>query len=146
GPDAQDLLDAIHLSRTGDIVSVAGLTKYDLDRPSRAELRIAAPSELPLTVDGTYSYVEISGMAAPVKVRTTNARVLVLRTSASVNVEAGEFGIIDFAGDRGDVRLNAATEINLKFTAQTFDGALQATAKQAIRIILPDGFKTPFEV
>lgn len=146
GANAQDLLDAIQLSRRGDTLSVAGPEKYDQERPSQAELRISAPRELPVTVDGTYSSVKVKDIAAPVTIRTTNARVLILRTSGRVNAEANEYGVIDFAGDRGEVRLSAASEINLKFTAQAFDGTLSATAKQDVRVILPDGFSTPFQV
>lgn len=145
GPDAQPILDSIRLARTGDVLSLAGSEKYDPDRPSRAELHITAPEELPVTVDGTYSYVEVRGINAPVKVRTSNARVRILRTSGKVDADATGMGIIDFVGSQGDVRLNADTELNLKLVAPVFDGNLSGTANQAIRVVLPDDFNTPFE-
>src|SRR5215467_11095839 len=145
GPDAQSILDSIRLARTGNTLSLAGPEKYDPDRPSRAELYITAPKELPVTVDGSYSYVEVRGINAPVKVRTSNARVKILQTAGKVDADATGMGIIDFVGSQGDVRLNADTELNLKLAAPVFDGSLSGTANQAIRVVLPDNFSTPFE-
>lgn len=145
GPDAQPILDSIRLARTGNTLSVAGPEKYDPDRPSRAELSINAPEELPVTVNGTYSYVEVRGINAPVNVRTSNARVRILRTSGKVDANATGMGIIDFAANQGDVRLNADTELNLKLTAPVFNGSLSGSATQAVRVVLPDDFNTPFE-
>ena len=143
-PDAQQVLDGIRLSRSGDTLTLTA-PSYDPERPSRSELRIAAPRDLPLSVDGSFSAVEIMDMAAPVKVRTTHARIKIMRTSGSVDAEADEFGVIDFAGERGEVRLNSANEINLKLTATKFNGSLHALAGEPVRVILPDAFSTPFE-
>jgi hypothetical protein len=145
GADASQVLDRIRLSRNGDTLTLAA-PSYDSERPSRAELQIAAPKDLPLTADAAYAAIDLTGMTAPVKIRTTHARIKIMNTSGSVDAESAEFGVVDFAGERGQVQLRSATEINLKLTATSFDGRLQASAKQSVRIILPDGFSTPFEV
>jgi len=91
--------------------------------------------------------MEIFGIDAPVRVSTTHPRIKLLELTGEVQATAC-VGVIDFAGDRGRVQLNADGEIgtiNLKFAAPRFEGALDAKAEVAIRILFPPRYESPFE-
>jgi len=98
-------------------------------------------------VNGSYSYAELFGIDAPVRVSTTHARIKLIEVVGDVQATA-QVGVIDFAGDRGRIKLSAdgeIGEINLKFTAARFDGTLDAAADVAIRVLLPSACESPFE-
>jgi hypothetical protein len=96
-------------------------------------------------LNGDYAAMRVIGVDAPVHLSTTHARITLLDTTADVDARA-ESGIIDFSGDRGHVCLAADWEINLNFASQQFDGSLDAKAAQPIRVLLPSGFASAFEV
>jgi hypothetical protein len=100
---------------------------------------------MPITVNGDYAAIRVIGVDGPVHLSTAHARITLVDTTGDVEAIA-ESGIIDFSGDRGHVRLYADWEINLNFTAQHFDGSLDAIAAQPIRVLLPPGFASAFEV
>jgi hypothetical protein len=52
---------------------------------------------------------------------------------------------VDFAGSSGRVTLSAEAEINLKITATEFDGTVLAWAQRSVRMLVPEGFNTPFK-
>ena len=52
---------------------------------------------------------------------------------------------MDFAGSCGRITLSAEAEINLKITAPEFDGAVLAWAQRSVRMLVPEGFRTPFK-
>jgi hypothetical protein len=54
-------------------------------------------------------------------------------------------GIVDFGGARGNAILNATSEVELKFTATRFQGTLSASAERPVRVLVPQGFQTPFQ-
>jgi len=142
--DAEALLKEIKLAHDEQILSLS-MPKFVQERPSTAFVQVQAPRETPITVNGDYAAMRVIGVDAPVHLSTTHARITLLDTTGDVDARA-ESGIIDFSGDRGHVRLYADWEINLNFTAQHFDGSLDAKAAQPIRVLLPSGFATAFEV
>jgi len=144
--DARVSLDKIALNHTGRLLEVR-TPQYSRERPVNAWLRIEASRRRAVTVKGTYSYMEVFGIDAPVHISTTHARIKLLDVSGEVEA-ASSVGIIDFAGDRGQIQLQAdgeIGEINLKPTAARFRGTLDASAEVAIRVLLPPGFESPFE-
>jgi hypothetical protein len=91
--------------------------------------------------------MEILGIDRPDHVSTTHARIKLLAVTGEVQATA-HVGIIDFAGDRGRLELNAdgeIGEINLKLTGPRFEGTLDAKADVAVRVLLPPEWESPFE-
>lgn len=144
--DARRSLEKITLTRSSQLLNVR-TPQYSRERPTKAWLHVQAARHRAVTLNGSYSYTEIFGIDAPVRVSTTHARVKLLQVTGEVQATA-RVGVIDFAGDRGRVQLNAdgeIGEINLKLTAARFEGTLDAKAEVAIRILLPPACETPFE-
>jgi hypothetical protein len=144
--DARRTLEKITLTRAGQLLEVR-TPQYSLERPLNAWLHVEAARHRAVTVNGSYSYTEIFGIDAPVRVSTTHARIKLLEVTGEVQATAC-VGVIDFAGDRGRVQLNADGEIgtiNLKLTATRFEGTLDTKAEVAIRILLPPAYESPFE-
>ena len=142
--EAGALLEEIRLTRDDKVLSLS-MPKFVQERPSTAFIQVQAPQETPITVNGEYAAMRVIGMNAPVHLSTTHARISLLDTTGNVDARA-ESGIIDFSGERGQVRLDADWEINLNFTARHFEGSLDARAAQPIRVLLPSGFASAFEV
>ena len=142
--DAKALLEEIKLTRDDKLLSLS-MPKFVQERPSTAFIQVQAPRETPITVKGDYAAMRVIGVDAPLHLSTTHARITLLDTTGDVDARA-ESGIIDFSGDRGHIRLYADWEINLNFTAQHFEGSLDAKAEQPIRVLLPSGFASAFEV
>lgn len=142
--DAAALLEEIKLTRHDKVLSLS-MPKFVQERPSTAFIEVQAPRETPITVNGEYAAMRVIGLDAPVHLSTTHARITLLDTTGNVDARA-ESGIIDFSGERGHVHLDADWEINLNFTARQFDGSLDARAAQPIRVLLPSGFASAFEV
>lgn len=144
--EARQLLEHVTLARTNELLKIRK-PEYSRDHPTDAWLRIAAPRHRAITVNGNYSYTEIFGMDASVRIVTTHARVKLVGVAGDVTATA-HLGVIDFAGDSGRIRLNADGEIgniNLKLIAPRFDGTLEATAEVAIRVLLSPAFQSSFE-
>ena len=139
--EAAEGLQRITLSRMGGVVSVAGI-EFRKERPAHGTLVVNAPAHAPIIVNGSYSSVSVYDMRGPVRVSTTHARVTVLGTKGQVDATGA---VVDFAGDRGQVRLSADAEINLKMTATRFDGTLEAWAQRPVRLLLPPGFASSIQ-
>ncbi len=142
--EANRLLEQIKLTAEGNTLTLVTPQGSAQSRPS-AHLRVQAPADVPVTINGTYAALAVRGINAPVKLTTTHARITVLDTTGDVEATASEFGIVDFSGSRGHVRLQAATEININIPVQHFDGTLEAVAERPVRVLLPPGFASPFE-
>jgi hypothetical protein len=142
--DAQRLLGEIKLARKGESFEVAA-PGYSWERPSEAYVNIQAPQDAPVTINGTYAAIEVSGMSAPVRVSTTHARIQVLGTTGDVEAVAMPAGMIVFSGNGGRVRLKAEFEVNLRISEQQFEGTLEATAQKHVSLLLPPVFLSPFE-
>jgi len=141
--DAQALMKKIKLTRDGKMFALS-MPQYEPDKSSLAFAQLQAPPETLITVNGEYSAIRVIGMDAAIKLSTTHARITLLDTTGDVRANA-ESGVIDFSGQRGSVHLEADWDINLNFTAQHFDGSLDAMAAQPIRVLLPRGFESAFE-
>jgi hypothetical protein len=142
--DAKALLGEVKLTRVGKTLLLS-TPKYVQERPSTTFVQVQAPQETPITVNGEYAAMRVIGMHAAVKLSTTHARITLIDTTGDVDAKAAEFGVIDFSGDRGHVHLESASEINLNFTGQKFDGSLDAKAAGPVRVLLPPGFASGFE-
>ena len=131
------------------LFSVAGAT-VSLGRPdglegfdARSELLIEAPHDAGVVIHGSYAAVEVHDLAGPVRIAATHARATILKTTGQVDAIAG---VVDFAGSRGRITLSAEAEINLKITAPEFEGTMLAWAQRSVRLLVPEGFNTPFKV
>ena len=144
--NARRSLEEITLARTSQWLKVRA-PQYLRDRPAQAWLDVQAPRHRAVTVNGSYSYTELFGIDAVVRLSTTHARMKLIEVAGNVQARA-HVGIIDFSGDRGRIELRAdgeIGEINLKFTTTCFDGTLDAEAEVAIRVLLPPAWESPFE-
>jgi hypothetical protein len=129
------------LSVAGNTVALSRLDGFDgLD--ARSELLVEAPHDASVVIHGSYAAVEVRDLAGPVRIAATHARATVLNTSGQVDATAG---VVDFAGSCGRITLSAEAEINLKITAPQFDGAVLAWAQRSVRMLVPEGFSTPFK-
>jgi hypothetical protein len=142
--EANRLLEQIKLTADRGTLALA-TPQGSAEGYPHADLRIEAPSDAPITINGSYAALAVRSTNAPIKLTTTNARITVLGTTGDVDATAGEVGIVDFSGSSGRVRLRAATEINIFLPAQRFDGTLEAVAERPVRVLLPPGFASPFE-
>jgi hypothetical protein len=144
--DARRSLEKITLTRRRELLKVRK-PQHSRERPTNAWLHVQAARQRAVTVNGSYSYTEIFNIDGPVNSVTTHARMKLLDVTGEVQATA-HVGIVDFAGDRGRIHLNAdgeIGEINLKLTAPRFEGALDATAEVAVRMLLPPECESPFE-
>lgn len=130
------------ISISGSTVSLTGPSLYEGHNTS-SELVVDGPRDAGVVVHTSYAAAEVRDMAGPVRVAATHARASVLYTTGQVDATAG---VVDFAGSSGRVTLSAEMEIDLKITAREFDGTLLAWAQRSVRILVPPGFSTPFEV
>jgi hypothetical protein len=144
--EARRSLDKITLTRTRRLLKVR-IPQYSRERSTNAWLHVEADRRRAVAMNGSYSYMEVFNVDGPVRVVTTHARMKLLDLTGEVQATA-RVGVIDFAGDRGRIELNAdgeIGEINLKLTATRFGGTLDAEAEVAIRILLPPVWESPFE-
>jgi hypothetical protein len=108
---------------------------------AHSELVVEAPMDAGVVIHASYAAVEVRDLAGPVRIAATHARATVLNTSGQVDATAG---VVDFAGSCGRITLSAESEINLKITAPEFHGAVLAWAQRSVRMLVPEGFSTPF--
>jgi hypothetical protein len=107
------------------------------------ELIVDAPSDAPTTIHTSFAAVQVCDMSGPVRVTAIHARAKILNTSG--RVDASSF-VIDFVGSKGTVVLSAEAEINVKLTSPRFEGTLMAWAQRPVRVFVPQGFQTAFQV
>jgi hypothetical protein len=144
--EARRTLETIKFTRSDQTLKVT-TPGYSRERPACAWLHIDAARHRAISLKGSYSYMELFRIDVPVEVATTHARLKMIEISDTVQATA-RVGIIEFAGDRGRIRLEAdgeIGEINLKFAGRLFDGTLRAEAEVAIRVLLPPKSESPFE-
>lgn len=141
--EANQLLDQMRVTTEGQMLKLKP-PQGSLDRHVLADLRIHVPADVPVILNGDYAALAVRGINAPVKLTTTHARITVLDTTGDVDATASHFGVVDFSASQGRVRLQAATEINIKFPLQRFDGTLEAVAERPLRVLLPPGFTSSF--
>jgi hypothetical protein len=140
--EARARLQDVVLRVRGSTVALTCPRLYD-GFHERGNLVVEGPSGAGLVVHGSYTMVEVRDITGPVRIAATHARARVLDTTGQVDATAG---CVDFAGASGRVTLSAEMEINLKMTAPRFSGTLLAWAQRSVRVLVPPGFMTPFEV
>ncbi len=140
--EAQERLQHLSMTRFGGTVSLNAPPVID-GLHQRGFLIVDAPRDAPIVIHASYAAVDIRDMGGPVRVTATHARATILDTTGLVDAAAS---VVDFAGSRGNISLSAEAEINLKMTAKRFEGHLLAWAQGPVRVLLPFGFTTPFEV
>ncbi len=140
--EARERLQHISMTRMGSIVSLNGRGLFEGQHTGGA-LDIEAPADAPVVIHASYAAVEVRDMQGPVRIATTHARAMVLGTTGQVSAIAL---VVDFAASRGQVTLSAEEEVNIKMTSPRFDGMLLASARRSVRMLVPPGFMTPFEV
>lgn len=110
-----------------------------------SQFSILCPCERAVMVRGVCSALRLSDLKGGVDVQNTHGRITLLNVGPAVSARVVE-GIVDYSGHEGAVRLYAGWEVNLNFTEPMFEGTLYATAEGPVRVLLPRGFLTAFEV
>jgi hypothetical protein len=139
--DARGRMERVSMARMGGLVSIAGRGSGALPETT-ADLLLHAPSDAPATFHLNAGAIEVYGMDGPVRVAAPRGRTKILETTGQVDATGA---LVDFAGAKGTVSLDASSEMNLKLTAPRFDGTLNATAERSVRVLVPRNFATPFE-
>jgi hypothetical protein len=139
--EARERLQQIAMTRRGGVVSLSRST-FDPGHLAMSHLLLEAPTHVQTVVHASSAPVEIRDMNGPVRVTASHARAKILETTGQVDANAF---VIDFAGSRGRISLNAEAEINLRITASKFEGTLLAWAQRPVRMLVPLGFQTPFQ-
>ena len=141
--EARNYLSKVSMNRIGSLVTLdsGGFGPIPLTG-GRGQLLVEAPAIAPVTIHNTFGAIAIHDMAGEVSLSSAHARVSILNTTG--NVDASAF-VIDFAGAKGNVMLNAVDDVNIKLTAPQFEGRLSASAQRTVRIFVPRGFKGPIK-
>jgi len=134
-------MQQVSLTHVGGTVSLGGSSSNSMPE-GRADLTIQAPQDAPMTVHSSFAAVEVLDMSGPVRIAAPRGRATILNSTGRVDVTAF---VVDFAGARGTIILNAGAEIDLKLTAARFQGSLSASAGHAVRVLVPQDFQTPFQ-
>jgi hypothetical protein len=142
-----ELLDHIKLCRYGSELVLSTPVTTRMATMARCSLEVTTASSFPVSIRGCFSQVEIVKMSGPVTVSLAYGGVSLFETTGAVDVQTGPEGKIVYAGCRGQVVLKSAGEIDLKITDQAFQGSLLASTREMpIRILLPQDFRSSFEV
>jgi hypothetical protein len=146
--EARGYLNNVSMRRVGGTITLAG-GGFDRRPESRhylvggrGNLIVDAPHNAPMTIHNTYGPISVHDMDGPLRLTAALGRVSVLNTTGTVDADGF---LIDFAGSKGMVTLNATGEININITDVQFQGALSAHASRAVRVLVPKGFQGPLE-
>jgi hypothetical protein len=138
--DALGRMQTIAMTRTGGSFSLDGRSGGPF-HDARADLWVDAPADAPVVVHALGA-VRVRDMKGPVRISAAHGRTTILNSSGRIDVNAG---VIDYMVSSGTITLNSTSEINLKFTAQRFDGKLTAEGRRPVRALMPLGFETRFQ-
>lgn len=139
--EAREHLQELSMGRIGSAVSLNG-PGFGQQAGSIGQLNIDAPADAPFVVHVSFGAVEVRDMAGPARVTAMHGRARILDTVGKVDATGS---VVDFAGSKGTVVLSAEAEINLKLNTTRFEGTLTAWAQRAVRVLVPQGFQTPFQ-
>jgi hypothetical protein len=139
--EAFDRLRQFSFTRIGSTISIGG-PHFEPKSEARERLEVEGPPVAPITVHGSFASVQVCDMSGPVQVSAIHGRARILDTTGRV---AASGFVVDFAGSQGVVKLSAEEEINVKFTGVRFDGTMMACSQHTLRVLLPRGFRTPFQ-
>jgi hypothetical protein len=137
--EARQYLDQVSMSRTGSLISLEAGRRARTG--SHGDLWAQVPRDAPLTLH-TIGAIEVRDLSGPLRI-SAGGRATILHTTGIVEAD-GE--IVDFAGARGQVRLNSFSEIDIKLTGPRFLGNLTAYGQREVRVLVPHGFESPIEV
>lgn len=140
--EAQGHMQSLSMVRTGGMVSMAG-RDTDANHKELADLLVHAPADAPANFYLNEGWIKAADTNAPLRVAAPRGRAKFLETTGRVDATAG---FIDFAGAKGTVDLHSSSEMDLKMTATRFDGTLTAMAQRSLRVLMPPGFETSFQV
>ena len=139
GPEALARMQTVSMTRVGSTFSMDGHGGGPF-HDAFADLWVDAPADAPVTVH-TFGWVKVRDMNGSLRI-SSRGRTTILNSPGKIDFNGD---LVDYSGSSGTVNLNAATEINLNFTAQRFDGKLSANGRRPVRALLPRGFETPFQ-
>lgn len=139
--EAVDRSRQFSCARIGSTISVNGPLR-EHRREGEGYLEIASPADAPINVQTTFASVQVCDMSSPVWVSAMQAHARILNTTGTV---AASGYVVSFAGSEGEVTLSAEHNMNVKFNSVQFDGTMTARAQRSLRILVPRGFRTPFE-
>ncbi len=139
--EAFDRLRQFSFTRIGSTISIDG-RRFEPKSEAHGRLEVKGPTVAPITVQGSFASVQVCDMSGPVQVGAIHGRARILDTTGRV---AASGSVVDFAGSQGVVTLSAEREINVKFTGVRFDGTMTACAQRTVRVLVPRGFRTPFQ-
>jgi hypothetical protein len=137
--------EALQVAKAASLV-VSGAT-VNLRGPgahrAQSQLIVEAPDDAQATIHASFAPVTVRNMSGPVRVTAIRARATILNTSGQVDACAP---MIDFAACEGQVILSAEWDINLKFISDSFKGQLTAWAQHSVRVLIPETFRSAFQV
>ena len=139
--EAYQRLQDISMTHLGSVVSINNVSR-GINPYTKGSLLMAAPADAPTIIHASFAPVEVRDMSGPLRVTASHARAAILDTTGQVDADAF---VVDFAGSQGKVTLTAEAEINLKMTANNFDGTILAWAQRPVRMLVPVGFLTSFQ-
>jgi hypothetical protein len=142
---ARALLERVSLTREGGTLV---LRNPPPDLPGvrcRSFLDILTPAGQGVVLTGGYSIVQFFAIRAPVTVVTSHCSLSFFDNSGAIDAISSNGGSIALVGTEGRARLDADLDINLKVTATTFRGTLEAIANGTVRLLIPSAFTTGIE-
>jgi hypothetical protein len=139
--EARQRLQQVSLTHLGSLVQMKRIGRDD-EQHTMSSFLVDAPAEAETVINASFGSVEVHDMNSPVRVTASHGRAKILDTTGQVDADAF---VIDFAGSQGRVTLSAEAEINLKMTASRFEGTILAWAQRPLRVLVPQGFMTPFQ-
>jgi len=145
--EAQELLDYIRLARFGSELILSTPVTNRVATMAKCALNVVTRSNCAVDVRGCFAQIEILKMTGPIAVSLAYGAATLLETTGDVDVQTGPEGRIVFAGCQGNATLRSAGAIDIKITDQVFQGSLEASTREMpIRILIPRGFRSSFEV
>lgn len=137
--EALQVANAASLVVSGATVNLRGPGAHR----AQSQLIVEAPDDAQATIHASFAPVTVRNMSGPVRVTAMRARATILNTSGQVDACAP---VIDFAACEGHVILSAEWDINLKFISDSYRGQLTAWAQRSVRVLIPETFRTAFQV
>jgi hypothetical protein len=127
--------------RTGSTIYLNG-PRVEPKRECGTQLEVSGPANAPITIHLSFGWLQVCDMGGPVHVSAIHGRTSILNTTGIV---AATGFVVDYAGSEGTVTLSAEAEINVKFSSARFDGTMMAWSQGPLRVLVPRGFRTPFQ-
>jgi len=139
---AKKQADEVSMTRAGDAMILKAPWLAIGDQETMGTLNIKAPASAPLFALGS---VRVRDMTGPLFVSAPayGGIATLIDTSGTVTASGAS---LNFAGSKGIVTLAGNQEINLKITAERFQGTIHARSVGPLHVYIPREFKTAFVV